>query len=255
MQAVNDVAAAHRRRAPRGQGELLRSQILDAAKKLLARTGDENAVSIRAVADLVGVTPPSIYLHFADKDELLDAVCGEVFADLGQAITAAGAAAPTPLERLCAYGHAYVRFALARPEHYRLAHMTVKARAGSADKALLNEGFQRVAAAVQECMDAGLFAAGEPIPVTIELWAAAHGIASVLITKPWMVTGDVDQMADRVLRAAVIGRALNDRLGDLDAAGVAAWIAGLDSPAEGGRRRPPRRRRTVGDAPGMPVQR
>jgi AcrR family transcriptional regulator len=194
-------------------------------------------------------------LTFADKDELLDAVCGEVFTDLGQAITVAGEGAPTPLERLCAYGHTYVRFALTHPEHYRLAHMTMKVRAGSADEALLNAGFRQVTSAVQECMDAGLFAVGDPVPVAIELWAAAHGVASMLITKPWMATGDVDEMADRVLRAAVIGRAVGDRLGDLDAPGVATFVAGLDAPAEGGRRPVPRRGRTAGGAHGRPVQR
>lgn len=64
-----------RRRAPRGSGVYLRDEILDAATQLLLDTGHAKAVSIRAVAQRVGVTPPSIYLHFADKDALLDAVC------------------------------------------------------------------------------------------------------------------------------------------------------------------------------------
>ena len=64
-----------RRRAPRGSGDLLRDEILDAATQLLLDTGHAKAVSIRSVAERVGVTPPSIYLHFQDKDALLDAVC------------------------------------------------------------------------------------------------------------------------------------------------------------------------------------
>jgi len=42
-------------------------------------TGHAKAVSIRSVAQRVGVTSPSIYLHFADKDALLDAVCARYF--------------------------------------------------------------------------------------------------------------------------------------------------------------------------------
>jgi len=64
-----------RRRAPRGSGDQLRDEILGAATDLLLETGDEKAVSIRSVSQRVGVTSPSIYLHFADKDALLDAVC------------------------------------------------------------------------------------------------------------------------------------------------------------------------------------
>ena len=39
--------------------------------ELLIETADESAVSIRAIADAVGVTAPSIYRHFADKDTLI----------------------------------------------------------------------------------------------------------------------------------------------------------------------------------------
>ena len=66
------VQPLRRRRAPRGSGEQLREEILDATTELLLETGHAKAVSIRSVAQRVGVTPPSIYLHFADKDALAD---------------------------------------------------------------------------------------------------------------------------------------------------------------------------------------
>jgi AcrR family transcriptional regulator len=47
--------------------------------QLLVESGDVGSLSIRAIADRVGVTPPSIYLHFADKTELVFAVCEEHF--------------------------------------------------------------------------------------------------------------------------------------------------------------------------------
>jgi len=72
---VPDTGVGRRRRAPRGQGRKLREEILAAAERLLRETGDQEAVSIRAVADAVGVTPPSIYLHFADKTDLIFAIC------------------------------------------------------------------------------------------------------------------------------------------------------------------------------------
>ena len=64
-----------RRRAPRGRGGELRGEILQAAMSLLQETGDEAAVSVRGVAQRVGVSVPSLYLHFADKQALIDAVC------------------------------------------------------------------------------------------------------------------------------------------------------------------------------------
>ena len=102
-----------RRRAPRGSGEQLRDEILDATTELLLETGHAKAVSIRSVAQRVGVTPPSIYLHFADKDALLDAVCARYFEKLDEemqrvasrsAVDRRGAARPGP--GLCPIRHA-----------------------------------------------------------------------------------------------------------------------------------------------------
>src|SRR3954468_1093180 len=112
-----------RRRASRGAGEQLREDIIVAAKKLLADSGRAEDVSIRKVADAVGVTSPSIYLHFADKNELLSAVVADVFRELDDAMVTGAAGETSPLGRLRAFGMSYIRFALTHPEHYRLAAM------------------------------------------------------------------------------------------------------------------------------------
>ena len=112
-----------RRRAPRGSGDLLRDEILDAATELLLDTGHAKAVSIRSVADRVGVTPPSIYLHFQDKDALLDAVCARYFEKLDEEMQRVSAVQSSTVELLRAQGLAYVRFATENPELYRIATM------------------------------------------------------------------------------------------------------------------------------------
>ena len=73
------------------------------------------AVSIRSVAQRVGVTPPSIYLHFADKDALLDAVCARYFEQLDEEMQGVAGADSSAIEMLRAQGLAYVRFALKTP--------------------------------------------------------------------------------------------------------------------------------------------
>src|SRR5918911_1285314 len=94
--ATRDVTPA-RTPARRGEGDRLRREILDAAIALIADRGDE-AVSMRAIARAVGVTPPAVYLHFADKRELMFAVLEHVFADLARALAAADGG--DPLERV-----------------------------------------------------------------------------------------------------------------------------------------------------------
>ncbi len=129
-------AAQPRRRAPRGQGAALRGEVLGAAMELLRETGAEQAVSLRAVAQRVGVSVPSIYLHFADKQALLDAVCEEVFEQLFLALKEASADAADPFDALRRQGAAYVQFAVANPEHYRIVMMggAIGARPGRRDR-------------------------------------------------------------------------------------------------------------------------
>ena len=57
---------------------------------------------------------------------------------------------------------------------------------------------------MRDCMAAGIFAEGDPMPVTLQLWAAAHGIASLMIAKPFLPWGG-DRRGRR--RGAVLGRA------------------------------------------------
>jgi AcrR family transcriptional regulator len=216
-----------RRRASRGDGEQLRGEIVTATKHLLADSASADAVSIRAVADAVGVTPPSIYLHFADKDALLAAVVVDVFAELDAAMLAAAVGVESPMARLCAYGNAYVQFAVEHPEHYRIAAMDPCPRTDqdALDEVLADAAFTHMREAITECIEAGYFAAGDPLPLALDLWTAAHGLASLMIAKPYLPWGDRETIANRVLRAAALGHAAADLIGDdPDPEAVANWL-------------------------------
>jgi len=198
-----------RRRNRRGSGEQLRAEIVTAARDLLAKAGNADAVSIRQVAEAVGVTSPSIYLHFADKDALLDAVVIDVFAELDAAMIAAAEGVEHPLDRLAAYGMAYIHFGVDHPEHYRIATMDPCHQPDSGvDAALQTSAFDHLRSAVVDCMRAGIFRDGDPVPVTLDLWAAAHGIASLLITKPYLPWGDLETVATRALCVAAMGQSV-----------------------------------------------
>jgi AcrR family transcriptional regulator len=197
-----------------------------AAKRLLAEADRADDVPIRAVAEAVGVTTPSIYLHFADKQELLGAVVADVFGELDAAMVAAAADETTPLGRLRAYGLAYVRFALDHPEHYRLAMLEPCPKPNvEVDEVLHSSAFSHMQATVEECIDAGIFR-GEPLAITFEMWAAAHGVAALMIAKPYLPFGAAEDFADRTLCAAAIGHAVRPLLGD-DPTPVAMteWLA------------------------------
>ena len=194
-----------RRRAPRGQGERLREEILEAAERLLIETGSEDAVSIRAVAEAVGVTSPSIYLHFADKTELIYAVCEKNFAEFDRFIEEVAGGSKDPLDGLRRRGRAYVQFGLDHPEQYRILFMTPPPEGWSADRILENAAFGHHLAAVQACLEAGVLAPADPVLISLGLWAAVHGVTSLLITKPEFPWPDVDQLVNHVVMMCVDG--------------------------------------------------
>jgi AcrR family transcriptional regulator len=202
-----------RRRAPRGSGDLLRDQILDAATELLLETGHAKAVSIRSVAQRVGVTPPSIYLHFEDKDALLDAVCARYFEKLDEEMQRVSAGQPCSIEVLRAQGLAYIRFATGNPELYRIATMGEWRSDSDVDAVLASSAFEHMCATVRGLMDEGLCPPGDATTVALQLWSAAHGVASLLIAKPHLPFGDVTDFADRVLGAVFCGHIVEGLVG------------------------------------------
>jgi AcrR family transcriptional regulator len=181
----------------------LREQIVAAAERLLVETGSEQVVSIRAIADAVNVTPPSIYLHFDDKDDLLLNVCTRRFQLLEREVERAAEGAHDPLEALQLRMHAYVRFGVDQPEHYRILFMRrPEPREG---EPAVPGGLEPVVGAVRACMDAGRFRPGSAEQVAVVLWAAVHGLTSLLITKPQLAGESAPQLADTLFDALMAG--------------------------------------------------
>jgi AcrR family transcriptional regulator len=213
MVADPSTETLRRRRAPRGSGDLLRDEILDAATELLLGIGHAKGVSVRSVAERVGVTPPSIYLHFQDKDALLDAVCARYFEKLDEEMQRVSAVQPSTVDVLRAQGLAYVRFAIENPELYRIATMGEWKSNSSVDAALASSAFEHMCATVLALITEGVFPAGDATGIALELWSAAHGVASLLIAKPHLPFGDADAFTDRVLRAVFSGNMVTGLVG------------------------------------------
>ena len=194
-----------RRRARKGEGDLLRDQIMAATADLLLASGSVEDVSIRGVADAVGVTPPSIYRHFADKNELVYAVCLVSYSGLADDIEAAKVAG-NPIATLEAQARAYVHYGIEHPEHYRLMFMTHEDQAPEdmfEEMTSPGSAFALLLETVEAVIDAGLIrpdlaALGGPA-VGIHLWSIVHGITSLHIAKPSLPGTDIDSFVDQQL--------------------------------------------------------
>src|ERR1700760_3315370 len=119
---MRDSQAAEAR--PYHHGDLSRA-LVDAARRLLEAEGP-SALSLRAVAREAGVSPAAPYHHFKDKGELLDAVAGEGWMMLDQALVKAKAQAPDIHHAMTELGVAYVCFACANPALYRVMYDTAR---------------------------------------------------------------------------------------------------------------------------------
>jgi AcrR family transcriptional regulator len=197
--------AATRKRAARGEGDLLREEILAAAEQILVETSSEEAVSIRAVADAVGVTPPSIYRHFTDKNQMLFEVCGRSFSELDRLITDT-AVSDDPFETLDAIGRVYVRFGIDHPEHYRIMFMSRgDAAPEDFDEHMLvsTSAFGRLFETCERVLATGKVrpevAERGVMALSMLVWSQVHGLTSLMVAKPSAPWPDVDVMVDLLL--------------------------------------------------------
>jgi AcrR family transcriptional regulator len=204
-----------RARARRGEGDRLRGEILTAAEELLIETADSSAVSIRAIADRVGITPPSVYRHFADKDELLAEVCAQVFVRLDRAMQDAARPATDPIDEMRRKSKAYVDFALEFPEHYRLVFMRpeVHLHADQEAHGRMIAGFEGPTIAEGNAFghlvdSVERMLALQPDPAlrpdvhatAVAIWTAVHGIVALRIAKPLFPWPSVDDQLDLICR-------------------------------------------------------
>ena len=199
------------------QKQALRERILDAARRIVMREGFA-ALSMRKIADAIEYSPATLYLHFASRDEIAQALCAEGYAQLLETFVPLARLAD-PAERLKALGRAYVAFGVAHPETYRLifmedpsytgAAMGGAARGAGKDKAARDEdsgiaaaqaangeaaapeddpgeaALHIMIAALEELKAAGGLPASTDLAVWAEaFWATLHGIVALNLTCP-----------------------------------------------------------------------
>jgi AcrR family transcriptional regulator len=179
--------SARRRRNPRGQGEKLRDDIIEAASRLLADPASP-PLTLRAVARAVGVAATSVYLHFADIQSLVLAVAERRFSELVQVQDEALDSAASPRDRLLAGCLGYCEFGLAHPGHYQVMFVS---QLPTMENVPIEEVpgyrvFQRLVDAVTEAMPAPPAPPTPPDAFTTAtlIWQQLHGIVSLRISRP-----------------------------------------------------------------------
>lgn len=190
----------------------LRERVLDVALELLEQEGPD-AITLRAVAGAVGVSHMAPYRHFKDKEALLAALAERGFKALGQAMQDAAdrrakQSAPSAVQSdaLLGYGLAYLDFARARPQLYRLMFGPALANKPQHEglQAVGQNTFDDLSRAVRTVLQAqGNQDEEEVRALAIATWSIVHGLAMLMIDGKLLLSGD--KAAEDDLIARVLG--------------------------------------------------
>jgi AcrR family transcriptional regulator len=165
--------------------EELRRHILEAATQVFVDHGYDG-FSMYQVAEAIGYSTPTIYLHFKDREDLLFMVVWQGYLKMSEHLEVALHGTVDPLEKVKGVLRAYLHYAIEYPAHYRahfmatpdwLTRLAAQARAreaegGSTPRALFTE-------AARAAITAGKIRAQDERETVDMLWTLAHGLASL----------------------------------------------------------------------------
>jgi AcrR family transcriptional regulator len=162
----------------------LRREILDAASQLFVEEGYDR-LTMRRLAERIEYSPTTIYLYFKDKNELLQAVCEETFSQLAGKLEHLQKTAGTPLGRLREGLRTYISFGLAHPNQYLVTFMSHSpgVDGGAFGDSAGSRAFDTLRQNVRACAESGDIRTPDVELSAQALWAAVHGLTSLLITQ------------------------------------------------------------------------
>lgn len=161
--------------------EQQRDKILGCACDLYLSEGLDG-FSMRKLARQVGVTAPALYRHYESREHVIADVVREAHHEFTAYLYRA-LEAPTALERFRRAGEGYLDFALQHPRWYQLLFISPE-HMGMEE---LPEDIEAMGCGlhqfwvdrVRECMDEGILKAGDPVQMSLTMWAHAHGLVSL----------------------------------------------------------------------------
>lgn len=151
-------------------------KLVDAAKNLLDQ-GGENAVTLRAIAQAVGLSHNAPYKHFADRRAILEAIAIDDFVYLTKTFEAVRQTRAAPINKLRKALKKFVGYSQNYPARYRLLFDNPEIGAsGSEVQTAAFAVFTEFAAIVKECQKTGALASLPNAELTGLIYATVHGL-------------------------------------------------------------------------------
>jgi AcrR family transcriptional regulator len=187
----------------------LRRAVIDTALQLIAEQGIAS-LTLREIANRVGVSRMAPYRHFENKAVLLAVLAQEGFQAMYAHLQSARVHSDTdPLERLQAIGVAYICYAIEHPVHYRV--MFDPALSDRTLYPFLYEtavkNLECLVQVLSDCQQQESIRAGDPQELAQIYWSLVHGLSMLLIDRQFSTMGHapIEELANSALTTLIEG--------------------------------------------------
>jgi AcrR family transcriptional regulator len=186
-----------------------RERLCDAAAQIFIERG-RDGFNMRELAARLGVSAMTPYRYFKDKDDILAAVRARAFQNFANVLEAALARPGEPAGRGAAVTSAYMRYAVEKPQCYRLMFdLSQPGEDAFPDLAAAGRRARATMTAQARLMiDAGLYE-GDPVLIGHLTWAVLHGIAGLHLAGKLTAAPDFATLRDEAMK--VLARAYRKR--------------------------------------------
>lgn len=194
-------------RKAKGEGHERRGEILAVAERIFVEKGFEGA-TVRKIADEVGLSSTALYMHFADKGEILNEICRNAFESLLDRQLQCTSSGLEPVECVAGLARGYIGFGIEHPNAYRLAYMTPTLPSADGQETVAQKAAAQLYANFVTAIDAAITARqlqGDVTVVAQILWASVHGLVSLMITKPSFAWAEQDVLVEAQIEGLLKG--------------------------------------------------
>ncbi|SBS38619.1 Tetracycline repressor protein class A from transposon 1721 [Marinomonas spartinae] len=189
----------------------LKITLIQAASDLLHKEG-ANALSMRKLADIVGVSRTAPYHHFKDKNALLCAIAANGFEQQTERLRQLINQQDHSEETFKKYVFLYIHFAQQQSELYDLMYGRTLWQTGIPNDSLKiasRQAFKCWIDWVEALQKNGvLTSSNTPLRVGQATWASLHGLARFLIDGIYIDEENVTEMAEQMLEMMILKHSL-----------------------------------------------
>lgn len=178
----------------------MRRRMAAAALRIVLEQGGE-ALSLRSLAEAVGISHTLPYRYFRNKDALMAQLRCDAVECFEARVHAADAGLEAPLPRLEALFRAYIEFARRHPGEYRLIFSSEQPPPDRhpALLAARRRMFDHAEGIVQACIDAGLMQ-GQAREIAHTYWIALHGLMTLHVAHQLVHGYTLETLAPALLK-------------------------------------------------------